>query len=140
MSQDLQESPDAADNEDEGSVGITSTTKITSSTEWRAPLPPPGVLREYESIIPGSADRLFKTYEEQASHRRRLEELTVRQDGRIRTMGMVLAYSIGSLLISAALVALFLGHPWVAVSIVGGTLVAAMSVFIKGSRTGNGSR
>lgn len=40
-------------------------TITTTTTEWKAPLPPPAALREYEDICPGSADRVLRMAERQ---------------------------------------------------------------------------
>ena len=44
-----------------------------ASLEFHGPLPPPDIIREYESILPGSADRIFALAESEAVHRRELE-------------------------------------------------------------------
>jgi uncharacterized membrane protein len=41
--------------------------------KYEAPLPPPGMLREFEDILPGAADRIFTVMEEQTHHRHHLE-------------------------------------------------------------------
>lgn len=37
---------------------------------WSSPFPPPEVLRGYEDILPGTADRLITLCEDEAKHRR----------------------------------------------------------------------
>lgn len=37
---------------------------------WSSPFPPPQVIREYEDILPGAADRLITLCEDEAKHRR----------------------------------------------------------------------
>ena len=46
-----------------------SVEVVSTSTSWRAPLPPPAVLRQYEGVLPGSAERIMRMMEERASHR-----------------------------------------------------------------------
>lgn len=42
--------------------------------EFGGPLPPPGFLREYNEVIPGLAERLVQAFDEERTHRHRLEE------------------------------------------------------------------
>jgi uncharacterized membrane protein len=44
---------------------------------FSGPLPPPAILREYNDILPGAADRILKLAEEQSSHRREIENKVV---------------------------------------------------------------
>lgn len=53
-----------------GSVEIT----------YSGPLPHPDVLRRYQDILPGSAERVFRQFEIEADHRRTLEVRTIRAD------------------------------------------------------------
>lgn len=49
-----------------------SQTQITSGG-----IPPPAMLREYEEILPGASDRMFKLAENQQSHRISLEAMAI---------------------------------------------------------------
>ena len=44
-----------------------------SGTHYSGPLPPPEVAERYESVCPGTMDRLIRVFEEQASHRQQME-------------------------------------------------------------------
>ena len=59
------------------SVEIVSTT-----TSWRGPLPPPAVLRQYDDVLPGSAERIMRTMEERASHRIQAENRRIQIEER----------------------------------------------------------
>jgi uncharacterized membrane protein len=41
---------------------------------YTGPLPPPEILREYDAILPGAADRILKNFETESDHRRSLEK------------------------------------------------------------------
>lgn len=45
-----------------------------------SPLPPPAILKEYEDILKGSADRLFSMVETQANHRMSIEKTIIKGD------------------------------------------------------------
>jgi len=44
---------------------------------FEGPMPPPQLLAHYESICPGSADRMLKMAEQEADHRRKTETTIV---------------------------------------------------------------
>lgn len=56
---------------DPGAIG-----RIHAET-FSGPLPPPGLLGQYEDICPGSADRIIKMAEQEAEHRRSIEHSLV---------------------------------------------------------------
>ena len=43
------------------------------SATWSAPLPPPAALAQYEEILPGSAQKIFVSFEERGNTRQQLE-------------------------------------------------------------------
>lgn len=43
---------------------------VVQATAFSGPLPPPQVLAQYESILPGSANRILSMAEKQSEHRR----------------------------------------------------------------------
>jgi uncharacterized membrane protein len=45
--------------------------------EFSGPMPPPSLLRHYEEICPGSADRMLRMAEQEAEHRRKTESAIV---------------------------------------------------------------
>lgn len=50
---------------------------ITRASSWSGPLPSPDSLREFEEIVPGSADRLITMVEKQGNHRMEIEKRVV---------------------------------------------------------------
>jgi hypothetical protein len=48
------------------------------STTFNGPIPLPAHLREYEQVLPGSADRILLMAEDEAHHRRRSEGRLIR--------------------------------------------------------------
>ena len=49
-------------------------TMMASITSWQAPLPPADMLRQYEEISPGFADRIIKSSEREQEHRHGCEK------------------------------------------------------------------
>lgn len=58
--------------------------QVVQAAAWfesfSGPLPPPKHLAEYERILPGAAERIFRMAEDQATHRRSLEQAVVMGD------------------------------------------------------------
>jgi uncharacterized membrane protein len=52
---------------------------VTHSVEYAysGPLPPPEVLRKFEEVLPGSAERIFSQFELQSAHRRAQESKVI---------------------------------------------------------------
>jgi uncharacterized membrane protein len=70
---------------------------------YRGPLPPPEMLRGYDEIVPGAAERILTQFERQSEHRREIERKMVSNIAR-REMGSIL---VAALLIVAVT---FLGY------------------------------
>lgn len=64
------------------------------SVEFAGPLPPPGVLQGYDACLPGAANRILTMAEEQASHRRRLEQVVVEGGHKRANVGLWLGFAI----------------------------------------------
>lgn len=59
-----------------------SNFQVVAAQSFSGPLPPPEILREYEDIREGFADRIITMAEKQTEHRIDIESYTVRADAR----------------------------------------------------------
>lgn len=118
---------------------------VLVSQSWEGPLPPPGILRGYEDICPGAADRLIKMVEDQGEHRRSLENLAfdTQREGMCREfaearLGQTYAFVISALFLGCGTFAALHGQPWV------GTIFGAFGIggivttFIQGRNKAQG--
>lgn len=68
---------------------------VMNEESFSGPIPPPSVLKQYEEMQPGSADRILKMAEMQAEHRMELEKKAiggqVDQSKRGQVFGFILA-------------------------------------------------
>lgn len=62
---------------------------------FQGPLPPPAVLAEYNSVLPGAADRIIGMAERQSSHRQDLERNVVNGNIRAEGVGQRNAFILG---------------------------------------------
>lgn len=118
------------DRGDENSHAIVSQTSVVFS----GPLPPPQVLKQYNDIVPGAADRVLSMAEEQSKHRQHLERYVIRTDGLKSVLGLLFAFGVAVIgLISGAYSAIK-GQPLfgatVSITVLGGIVYA----FIYGTR------
>ncbi len=106
-----------------------------SAQFFSGPLPPPDVLRKFDEIVPGSAERIIKMAEEQSVHRKDLEKKVINSDIARSKWGQILGFviSIAGLIVSG-LVAIY--GSAVAGSIIGvSTLASLVGVFMYGSKS-----
>lgn len=116
---------------EEGQVSITTTEA------WAGPLPPPAVLKSYEDILHGSTERILTNFENESQHRRQLEKQASDSDSLRSMVGLIAGCVVALLLIGVATLCVLNGYAWQAVAILGVELAAAVSVFVKGSRSGD---
>ena len=50
-----------------------SETKGIIATEWRGPLPPPSILKDFDAVVQDGAERIMKAWEGEIEHRQHLE-------------------------------------------------------------------
>jgi len=88
-----------------------------SSTRFSGPIPPPAMLKEYDDLLPGAADRILKMAENQQSHRLVLEKEAVTSELFRSKLGMLCGFVVALAGIGAG----------VAIALVGGTDVAKVA-------------
>lgn len=83
--------------EDKREKAIRSLAYIKQEI-FSGPIPHPDILRQYENILPGSADRILKMAENQQAHRINLESLAVpsqlKSNRRGQTFGAIICFAI----------------------------------------------
>lgn len=105
------------------------------SQSFSGPLPPPDVLRQFDEVVPGAAERIIKMAEEQSAHRKELERKVINSDISRSKWGQVLGFIIAIAgLVVSAVVAIY-GNAFAGGIIGVGTLASLVSVFMYGSRT-----
>jgi len=106
-----------------------------SVQSFSGPLPHPDILRQFNEVVPGSAERIIKMAEEQSAHRKDLEQKVISSDIARSKWGQILGFIIAIAgLIVSAVVAIF--GSAIAGGIIGvGTLASLVGVFMYGSKT-----
>ena len=94
------------------------TILAMQSHEYSGPIPPPELLIAFEQVLPGLAERIVKSSEVEAEHRRFIQRTTLLEEIKLRNrpyderrLGQILGFSIGVIAIVAGVIASYLGHP-----------------------------
>lgn len=100
---------------------------------FSGPIPTPELLKAYEDIFPGSAERIFRMAEIQAEHRQSIEKVVVNGDSRRADRGLNygLIVALGALVVTLVLV--LTGHEWAGGIIGSLDLIGLVGVFVYGS-------
>jgi len=103
------------------------------------PIPSPDVLRQYEAMSPGAADRLLRLAEQEAEHRRKMEMEIILLQGRDQSSyrrsefwGQIFGFAIGAITVIGAVFSAVHGAQ-IAASFIGTSgVVGLVSTFIWG--------
>ena len=98
-----------------GDAGIFGSFEMM----YAGPIPPPAILKQFDKISPGLADKLVENSLEQSRHRRELERLVVEANTQSRTLGMYIGGGLGFTALVGAVITAVMGQPWVAGVLVG---------------------
>jgi len=90
------------------------------------------MLREFDEVVPGSADRVLRAWEAQSTHRQQMERRVINGNVAAQTRGAWLGFFICLAVLALAAYALYLGHGGVATLIVGIDIVGLAGVFVYG--------
>jgi len=97
-------------------------------------LPSPQMLREYNSVIPGLAERLVAHAEKQTAHRIALEKKLLASNIWKSFLGLVFGFFISSLGVGGGLYLTFVGFNVIGIIFSSATLVSLVMTFIYGSQ------
>jgi len=114
----------------EGKEDDASLRHIVQSAMYAGPLPPPQMLREYDEVLPGMADRIMSMAENEQGIRSRDNRWLIFND---------LARILGSIVVSLGLVAgaiycAFIDQPAVAIALAASGLIPQIIKYFNGKR------
>lgn len=139
--QELTDTYDDNDIEDVKEQKMVRAVAKVMQSEFSGPIPPPNMIKGYEAILPGAADRIITMAEKQSSHRQEMERKIIFAESRDSLLGILFAFFLGIGYIVAAIVIVVLvpENPGaISSSVLGvagmGTIIGT---FIKSTRTNN---
>lgn len=131
--------PDVVENNPELNKEFREVIAEVVQSEFSGPIPPPSIIKGYEEVLPGSADRIIKMAENQSSHRQAMESKMVKTEARDSLLGEIFAFILGmSCIIAAIIIVLHVPESSgaIASSVLGMTGIGAIVItLIKSTRT-----
>ena len=107
---------------------------IVGRTEWAGPLPPPQVLEQFNQVIPDGAARIVREWEAESEHRRQWERKALDAQIREGLLARILAFAFALAALGTAGYCAYLGQPWPAAVIGGGTIAAVVTAMLYSRR------
>lgn len=111
-----------------------SISTVTQSVSFSGPLPPPGLLAQYNEVIPNGAERLMVMAEKQSAHRESLEAKVVAGNVASQARGSHYAFIICLVTIIGGFVLIGMGKNIYGISAVIGSLATLAAVFVVAKR------
>jgi uncharacterized membrane protein len=99
---------------------------------YDAPIPPPGMMAEYERVQPGSVDRIISMAESQANHRQSLESRKLNSDIANEGRGQNYAFILSLVAMLGGIFLIWQGKDVYGFILLIATLVTLAGVFIGG--------
>ena len=112
----------------------TTTQVVHHQQIHSGPIPSPAILKEYDNIIPGSAERILQMAEKDAQHQRDISLKALNAERLEHLRGQYLGFGIGGAALLTSIVAMIFGHPSTASIIGGTTVVGLVTVFVIGRK------
>lgn len=105
------------------------------AAQYLGPLPLPSHMREYEEILPGSAERILAMAERQSKHRQDIEKVVIRGDNARAWVGVSLGASLALCCIGGGIALSFFGQPAAGTSIATVSVASLAGVFVYGTHS-----
>jgi uncharacterized membrane protein len=115
-------------------MNVRQAVVETTTTVHHGPIPPPDQFREYNAILPGSADRILAMAEKEQNHRHAWERSHLNWDGFINVLSLSLGGLLSLALAGGAVYCASIHEPWVAGTLTGFSAFGAVASFLQGKR------
>lgn len=100
---------------------------------YAGPVPHPDILRQYNELVPGSAERILAQAERQTDHRIAIERLAIESDVRRSQLGLIFGFVLALCCIVGGCTVAALGHDAAGGTIATAAVVALAGVFVYGT-------
>lgn len=107
-----------------------SALTVIRQESFAGPIPPPQVLKGYEDVLPGSADRILKMAENQQQHRIEIEKKAISSQAENSKRGQIFAFIVFILCVIVGLVFAYLDMKTFAGVFLTTTMVILVGFFI----------
>ncbi len=93
---------------------------------YSGPLPHPEIVRQYEALVPGAAERILTQFEQQSAHRREMERAVISSNSFSQRVGSISASVIGMMGVGGGVWLTYLGRSMEGL----GTLLATLGSLV----------
>ena len=107
---------------------------IERKSSFSGPIPPPDILKGYNSVIKEGAERIMRMAELQSAHRIQLEDLAIREGIKQSKRGQNYGFILGLVGLGLSAILASLGHEPTAIALATPTIVGLVAVFVYGKR------
>lgn len=107
---------------------------IRRSELFQGPIPPPAILREYDQVHPGLADRIVSMAENQSRHRQEIEKGVISTRNRNEARGQTYAFILAIAVILGSIWLISSGRSTEGLAAIITEIVALAGVFIYGRK------
>jgi uncharacterized membrane protein len=111
---------------------ISFTKETMTRTRFSGPLPPPEILKGYEDVLPGSAERIIRMTEKQQAHRIQIESSVVEENCRSQRRGLHYGFAISLLVILGGFFLIYEGKNITGAAVVITAVAGLVGVFVYG--------
>jgi uncharacterized membrane protein len=109
-------------------------SKQTAYAAYQGPLPPAAQFQQYDTILPGAAERILATYEKQLEHRHDIEKRYVKASCCNSTLGVIMGFILSLFTIAMSGYLIYLGNA-TAGSVLGVASIGSLAgVFVYGTK------
>lgn len=105
----------------------------------RGPLPSPETLEKYKQISPDALSLILREYDEEGAHRRKNEERIINDKILIARLGLLAAFVITILFLTAGFYLILHGHDVAGASICGAGLISVVIAFLRHTSSSSSS-
>lgn len=121
-----------ASRDDVTGVQPPGPTFEVRAAHFSGPLPPPALLRQYDELLPGCADRILSMVESNSRHRQALEAKVVDATCKVATRGQVLGFALAFTVIVLGAGLIHSGHETQGFAMIVGTATSLIGAFMWG--------
>lgn len=100
---------------------------------YSGPIPNPALLKEFDNVLPGCAERIIRMAEEQATHRQLLERTVIIGDSRRANQGLWVGGAVAVLFLAGAVFLIYNGHDAAGATLGTMDLASVVGIFIYGT-------
>lgn len=108
-------------------------TEIVVQETHIGPLPQPEILRQYDNIVPGAAERILSLTERQAEHRQFLEKIVISGDSKRADRGLWCGLTVALAVLVVGGILIYMGHDWAGGVFVSLDIASLAGVFVYGT-------